>query len=388
MPGRAGPAPDPDLRHRARRPAARLRAGRARPDRRGGPRLTLEKGHSAADWSTRPLPEPWLRYAALDVELLVELRDVARGRARGAGQARVGGAGVRRDRRRAPGAPARGAVAAHVRPAPPCASAASSRWSRALWEARDDLARPARHRARARAARRGDRQPRRWRCPRPRPSCSLSPCFNGRRCAGRWRPGSRPWTPPCTLPEDDLPDLKARYDGPPPARSWPERDPEAAARLAAGRAAVAAIATEHNLPTENLLAPDSSAGSPGRRPTTSPNRWSPTYCAVWVPGSGRCSSPRRRWPRRWSRRRKSTRSSPHLPPSPTIWLGKPYLPRSEGPFACSPTTSSACAKASRRRWSSASWSPTWSRPATGVGCGSCGSVSRWRWWSASPSVPC
>ena len=38
--------------------------------------LSLEKGHSAADWSTRPLPEPWLRYAALDVEVLVELRDV------------------------------------------------------------------------------------------------------------------------------------------------------------------------------------------------------------------------------------------------------------------------------------------------------------------------
>ncbi len=37
--------------------------------------LRLEKGHSAADWSTRPLPEPWLRYAALDVEVLVELRD-------------------------------------------------------------------------------------------------------------------------------------------------------------------------------------------------------------------------------------------------------------------------------------------------------------------------
>ena len=37
--------------------------------------LTLEKSHSAADWSTRPLPEEWLRYAALDVEVLVELRD-------------------------------------------------------------------------------------------------------------------------------------------------------------------------------------------------------------------------------------------------------------------------------------------------------------------------
>ncbi|NUP67490.1 MAG: ribonuclease D, partial [Nonomuraea sp.] len=38
--------------------------------------LRLEKGHSAADWSTRPLPEDWLRYAALDVEVLVELRDM------------------------------------------------------------------------------------------------------------------------------------------------------------------------------------------------------------------------------------------------------------------------------------------------------------------------
>src|SRR5689334_13534632 len=37
---------------------------------------TLEKHHSAADWSTRPLPRDWLTYAALDVELLVELRDL------------------------------------------------------------------------------------------------------------------------------------------------------------------------------------------------------------------------------------------------------------------------------------------------------------------------
>jgi len=37
--------------------------------------LALEKGHSAADWSARPLPEPWLRYAALDVEVLIELRN-------------------------------------------------------------------------------------------------------------------------------------------------------------------------------------------------------------------------------------------------------------------------------------------------------------------------
>ena len=37
--------------------------------------IHLAKEHSAADWSTRPLPEPWLEYAALDVELLVDVRD-------------------------------------------------------------------------------------------------------------------------------------------------------------------------------------------------------------------------------------------------------------------------------------------------------------------------
>ena len=38
--------------------------------------VRLLKEHSAADWSTRPLPAEWLTYAALDVELLVELRDI------------------------------------------------------------------------------------------------------------------------------------------------------------------------------------------------------------------------------------------------------------------------------------------------------------------------
>jgi ribonuclease D len=37
--------------------------------------VSLAKEHSAADWSKRPLPAEWLNYAALDVELLVELRD-------------------------------------------------------------------------------------------------------------------------------------------------------------------------------------------------------------------------------------------------------------------------------------------------------------------------
>lgn len=35
--------------------------------------LTIAKDHQASDWSVRPLPPGWLRYAALDVELLTEL---------------------------------------------------------------------------------------------------------------------------------------------------------------------------------------------------------------------------------------------------------------------------------------------------------------------------
>ncbi|CAB4876399.1 unannotated protein [freshwater metagenome] len=37
--------------------------------------VSLAKEHSAVDWSQRPLPLDWLTYAALDVELLVELRN-------------------------------------------------------------------------------------------------------------------------------------------------------------------------------------------------------------------------------------------------------------------------------------------------------------------------
>lgn len=37
--------------------------------------VSLAKGHGREDWSTRPLPEDWLDYAALDVELLAPLAE-------------------------------------------------------------------------------------------------------------------------------------------------------------------------------------------------------------------------------------------------------------------------------------------------------------------------
>ena len=57
--------------------------------------VRLLKEHSAADWSTRPLPSEWLNYAALDVELLVELRDRLAAELVASRQGRLGSAGVR-----------------------------------------------------------------------------------------------------------------------------------------------------------------------------------------------------------------------------------------------------------------------------------------------------
>jgi ribonuclease D len=57
-------------------------------------------------------------------------------------------------------------------------------------------------------------------------------------------------------PDGQLPPATLPSDGPPPPHRWAERDPAAAERLSRARAAVTAIAAEHHLPTENLIAPD------------------------------------------------------------------------------------------------------------------------------------
>ena len=102
--------------------------------------LALEKSHSAADWSTRPLPEEWLRYAALDVEVLVELRDALAAAAGRAGQGRVGPPGVRRRAQRRAGRAAPGPVAPHLRHPPGPQPPRPRRRPRALAGARPDRA--------------------------------------------------------------------------------------------------------------------------------------------------------------------------------------------------------------------------------------------------------
>lgn len=216
---------------------------------------TLEKGHSAVDWSTRPLPEDWLRYAALDVELLVELRDALEEQLRDAGKldwaleefgwlATVPTPAERTD-------PWRRTSGLHrVRTRRQLAAI------RELWTERDQLAHLR------------DVSPRRvlpdaaiveaaMAMPAAHADLIAMPVFRGRaqrRDAARWFAALARAR---ALREADLPPLAARYDGPPPARSWPSRDAAAAARLAGARVAVGAIADSHELPVENLLAPDS-----------------------------------------------------------------------------------------------------------------------------------
>lgn len=213
----------------------------------------LEKGFSAADWSTRPLPDPWLRYAALDVEPLAQLREALR--AELAEQGKLGWATEE---------------FAALAAAPPAAPR-SEPWrrlsglhqvrgarrlgvARALWEARDEL------------ARRRDLAPGRVlsdavivRLARDLPTSieavAATPGLQGpriRRTVPHWWSAIQRGR---ALVETELPRAGGDPDEVPPANRWPERNPPAAARLGAARAALGALAERHRLPVENLLEP-------------------------------------------------------------------------------------------------------------------------------------
>ncbi len=216
--------------------------------------FTLEKGHSAADWSTRPLPEPWLRYAALDVELLVELRDALADELEAQGKA--GWAAEEfATLVSAPPAPARVEPWRRTSGLHRVRKRRQLAVVRSLWETRDDMARR-RDIARGRILPDTAIVEAALAAPATEADLLGVSIFGGRlqrRQVTAWFAAVHAGY---DLPDDALPDLKACHEGPPPARTWGERDPAAAARLVAARTAVTAIADEHGLPTENLLSPD------------------------------------------------------------------------------------------------------------------------------------
>lgn len=215
---------------------------------------TLDKGHSAVDWSTRPLPEPWLRYAALDVELLVELRDALARQLEEQGKrqwAEEEFAAIVASPPAAPRAePWRRTSGLHrVRKREQLAIV------RSLWQTRDNIAR-SRDIAPGRVLPDAAIVEAALAAPTSEADLLNVSVFNGRMLRRHVATWLGAITAATSQPEDDWPDVKAVADGPPPPRSWADRDPQAAARLAAARAAVAAVAEHYRLPTENVIAPD------------------------------------------------------------------------------------------------------------------------------------
>ncbi|OBF92122.1 3'-5' exonuclease [Mycobacterium sp. 852002-51163_SCH5372311] len=220
--------------------------------------LGLAKGHGAADWSKRPLPIEWLNYAALDVELLIELRGAIAEvlaqqhktdwaaeefeylRSFEAREAEREAA-VRRDRWR------RTSGIHKVRDPRGLAAV------RELWTTRD------------RIAQRRDIAPRRIlpdsaiidaaiADPKTVEDLVALPVFGGRnqrRSAATWLAALQ-----AARESPNSLDEAEPANGPPPAARWSKRKPEAAARLEAARAALAEVSQRVGVPAENLILPD------------------------------------------------------------------------------------------------------------------------------------
>lgn len=213
--------------------------------------LHLTKGHGAADWSKRPLPDDWLNYAALDVEVLTELRDAIateleeQGKSEWARQEfeylrTVEATPTRRDRWR------RTSGIHKVRD--PRALAAV----RELWLTRDQIARR-RDIAPGRilpdsaivAAATAD--------PDTVEKLTALPIFGG----SRQRRSAQVWLDALARARTaDRPSSQEPSNGPPPASRWARRKPEAAARLESVKAALTELAQQVSVPVENLLSPD------------------------------------------------------------------------------------------------------------------------------------
>jgi len=213
----------------------------------------MKKEHSAADWSTRPLPVPWLEYAALDVEVLLELREVLAAELRETGKEEWARQEFEALRGFTPVVridPWRRTSGLHRVRGRRLLGAV-----RELWETRDEIART-RDVSPGRIIGDGAIVTAAMAMPTTRADLLATKGFHGRgaqRYAERWVDAL---TRAQEMPEEELPVRAPRTDGPPTPRAWAERDPVAAERLTLAREGMNRLSEENRLPAENLLSPD------------------------------------------------------------------------------------------------------------------------------------
>ena len=218
--------------------------------------VSLAKEHSAADWSARPLPQEWLTYAALDVELLVELRDRMYE--------------ILKDAHKIDWALEEFASILKAPPTPPRIDP----WRRtsgmhkikrrdqlaiirSLWIARDAIAS---EQDIAAGKLLNDSVIVELAIAAPRSKREFEKVLRPLGLRARWLENLQVWldsiATAVALPEDQWPQMRTNTDTLPPIKLWRDKFPEKFAPLSHARAGLELLAKEHNIPVENLITPE------------------------------------------------------------------------------------------------------------------------------------
>lgn len=218
--------------------------------------VSLAKEHSAADWSARPLPKDWLTYAALDVELLVELRDRMYA--------------ILEEAKKLPWALEEFASILKAPPAPPRVDP----WRRtsgmhkikkrdqlavirSLWIARDAVASK---QDIAAGKLLNDSAIVELAIAVPATKKEFEKCLRPLGLRARWMENLQLWldsiATAVALPEDQWPSMRTNADTLPPIKLWRDKFPEKYAPLSHARASIELIAQENQIPVENLMTPE------------------------------------------------------------------------------------------------------------------------------------
>ena len=226
--------------------------------------ISLAKEHSAADWSTRPLPDEWLAYAALDVDYLIDLWNILAQELRDQEKfdwALEEFAHVKANTKQVIRVdPWRKISGIHkIKDVRQLAIAKS------LWLARLEIARKtdiASGRILNDAHIVEIAQAPDW-------SAALAlPLINQRSVKKYLEIWENAYRVATELPTEELPPLKLKADGPPNPRNWQSRYPEAWAKLEAARTEINALAEGLLIPVENLITPESVRRIIWQNPTT------------------------------------------------------------------------------------------------------------------------